>query len=30
MILTDKNNSKIIVNCDCGSESIELTKLSFE
>jgi hypothetical protein len=26
MILTDKNNSKIIIECDCGCEAIELSK----
>jgi hypothetical protein len=30
MILTDKNNTKIIIGCDCGSESIGISKLEFD
>lgn len=30
MILTDRNNTKIIVECDCGCESICISKLEFD
>lgn len=30
MILTDKNHTKIIIECDCGSESIGISKLEFD
>ncbi len=30
MILTDKNHTKIIIECDCGNESIGIRKLEYD
>lgn len=30
MILTDKNKTKVIIECDCGCESIGLSKMEFD